>query len=145
MADGLLVLSCYEKLKAVGEACQTLHFPNVRVVSISIANKDETKNFGLLERMAEKYVLLAEFNVELYHTVSAFKAARIICPVFVQWLSLSDGRVKALKISPFLNNDANIDALLKRATAVGRGRSRRGRFIEREDGGMVEASRKTTV
>ena len=102
MADGLLVLSCYERLKAVGEACQTLHFPNVRAVSVSIANKDETKNFGLLERKAEKYVLLAEFNVELYHTVSAFKAARIICPVFVQWLSPSDGTVKALKISPFL-------------------------------------------
>ena len=29
-SDGPLVFSCYEKLKAVAEACQTPHFPNVR-------------------------------------------------------------------------------------------------------------------
>ena len=34
--DGLLVFSCYEKLKGVAEACQAPYFPNVREVVAAI-------------------------------------------------------------------------------------------------------------
>ena len=36
-----------------------------------------------------------------------------MCHVSVQWLSPSEETVRALKIFPFLHNDATIDALLK--------------------------------
>ena len=118
-SDGPLVFSCYEKLKAVAEACQTPHFPNVSAVAVSIANQDATQNGQLLERKAQECVqpwllwFLRKFNVELYDTVTAFKAARIMCPLSVQWLSPSEETARALKIFPFLHNDATIDALLK--------------------------------
>ena len=89
-SDGSLVFSCYEKLKAVAEACQTSHFPNVRAFAVSIANQDATQNDELLERKAKECV------------------------------------------QPAI------------ATAVCRGRTRCGHFIRREDGRMVEASRRTT-
>ena len=37
-SDGPLLFSCHEKLKAVAEAFQTPHFPNVRAVVVSIVN-----------------------------------------------------------------------------------------------------------
>ena len=117
--DGPLVFSCYEKLKAVAEACQNPHFPNVRAVAVSIANQDPTQNVETLEQRAKECVqpairwFLRKFNVELYNTVSAFKAARIMCPVAVQWLAPTAETIKTLKIFPFLNNDATIDALVK--------------------------------
>ena len=40
--DNSLVFSCYERLKAVAEACQAPHFPNTRVVVLAIANEDAT-------------------------------------------------------------------------------------------------------
>ena len=49
-SDGPLVFSCYEKLKAVAEACQTPHFPNVRAVAVSIANQDATQNGELVAK-----------------------------------------------------------------------------------------------
>lgn len=38
--DGPLVVSCYEKLKAIAEACQAPYFPNVRAVVAAIVNED---------------------------------------------------------------------------------------------------------
>ena len=92
-----------EKLKAVAETWQTPHFPKVRAVAVSIANH-ATQNGELLERKAKECVhpgilwFLRKFNVELYDTVAAFKAARIMCPVSFQWLSPSEETVRALKI-----------------------------------------------
>ena len=54
--DSPLVFSCYEKLKAVAEACQTLYFPNVRAIAVSISNQDGTQNGELLERKAKECV-----------------------------------------------------------------------------------------
>ena len=48
--DGPLVFSCYEKSKAVAEACQAPHFPNVRAVAAAIANEDATQRAADLER-----------------------------------------------------------------------------------------------
>ena len=55
-SDGPLVFSCYEKLKAVAEACQTPHFPNVGAVVVSIANQDVTQNGELLEQKPKECV-----------------------------------------------------------------------------------------
>ena len=56
---------------------------------------------------------LRKFNVELYDTVSAFKAARVMCPVTVQWLRPTPATVDALGIFPFLNSDATINGLIR--------------------------------
>ena len=48
--DGPLVFSCYEKLKAVAEASQALHFPNVRPVVAAITNEDLNQSAAALEQ-----------------------------------------------------------------------------------------------
>ena len=117
--DGPLVFSCYEKLKAVAEACQAPHFPNVRAVAAAIANEDATQRAADLVRKAKACVqpailwFLQNFNVKLYDTVTAFKAARIMCPVAVQWMRPTPATVEALRILPFLDNDATIDGLIR--------------------------------
>ena len=45
--DGPFVFSCYEKLKAVAEACQAPHFSNMRAVVAAIASEDPNQSKGL--------------------------------------------------------------------------------------------------
>ena len=47
--DGPLVFSCYEKLKAVAEACQAPYFPNVHAVVAAIVNEDLNQRAAALE------------------------------------------------------------------------------------------------
>ncbi|KAL9970199.1 hypothetical protein ACROYT_G022533 [Oculina patagonica] len=109
--DGPLVFSCYEKLKAVAEACQAPHFPNVRAVVAAITNEDPNQSAAALEQRAKACVqpaiqwFLRKFNVDLYDAVTAFKAARVMCPVTVGWLRPTRASVEALRIFPFLDND----------------------------------------
>ena len=115
--DGPLVFSCYEKLSAVAHACQAPHFPNVRAVAAAIAEEDPGQNAAALEQRAKESVepaiqwFLRKFNVILYDTVSAFKAARLMCPVSVQWLRPTQATVESLRIFPFLDNDVIINGL----------------------------------
>ena len=115
--DGPLVLSCYEKLSAVARACQAPHFPNVHAVAAAIAEENLAQNVAALEQQAKACVqpaidwFLRKFNVQLYNTVSAFKAARFMCPVSVQWLKPTRQSVEALRIFPFLDDDGIINGL----------------------------------
>ena len=117
--DGSLVLSCYEKLKAVAQACQLLIFPNVRAIAAAIAHEDPVQNAAALEERAKASVepaiqwFLRKFNVGLYDTISAFKEARVMCPATVQWLRPTHATVEALRIFPFLNSDAIINSLTR--------------------------------
>ena len=118
LGDGPLVFSCYEKLQAVAEACRVPHFPNVHAVSTAIATEDPTQNVATLEQRARACVdpaiqwFLRKFNVQLYDLVAALKAARIMCPVAVQWMRPTAANVSALRIFPFLNSDRIIDGLI---------------------------------
>ena len=118
--DGPLVFSCYEKLKIAAEACQVPHFLNVRAVAADVASVDPTQVVAVLEQRAKACVqpaiqwFLMKFNVELYDTVSAFKAARIMCPVAVQWLRPTPASVEALRHFPFLNTDVIINGLIRK-------------------------------
>ena len=115
--DGTLVLSCYEKLHAVARACQAPHFPNVHTVAAAIAEENPAQNVAALEQQAKACVqpaldwFLRKFNVQLYNAVSAFKAARYMCPVSVQWLKPTQQSVEALRIFPFLDDDGIINGL----------------------------------
>ena len=116
--DGPLVFSCYEKLQAVAEACRVPHFSSVRAVSTAIATEDPTQNVATLEQRERTCVdpaiqwFLQTFNVQLYDLVAAFKAARIMCPVAVQWMRPMAATVSALCIFPFLNSDRIIGGLI---------------------------------
>ena len=117
--DGPLVFSCYEKLQAVAEACQAPYFPDVRVVVAAIVNKDPNHRAAALEQRAKACVqsgilwFLRTFNVDLNDAVTAFKAARVMCPVTVGWLRPTRASIKALRTFPFLDNDATIDGLVR--------------------------------
>ena len=88
--DGPLILSCYEKLSAVNQACQAPDYPNVHAIATAIAREDPGQNVAALERRAKACVEPAitwfqrKFNFDLYDLLMAFKAARLFCPVSVQ-------------------------------------------------------------
>lgn len=108
-------------IREVEGCCRGLlgYFPNKRAVAVAIANKDATRVAATLEQRAKACVqpsiqwFLQKCNVELYDSVSAFKAARIMSLVTVQWLRPTPATVEALRIFPFLNSDANINGLIK--------------------------------
>ena len=84
--DGPLAFSCIERLQTVANACQVPHFRNVHAVAVAIAAGYPTKNVAALEQETKRSVepgiqwFLRKFNADLYNTLSAFKAARIMCP-----------------------------------------------------------------
>ena len=106
-----------EKLQAVCVACEAPDLPNVRAVAAALTAKDPTQNVVSLEGSARACIdpaiqwFLQKFNVQLYDLVAAFKAARIMCPVAVQWLRSTVANVSALRIFPFLDSDIIIDGL----------------------------------
>lgn len=54
--DGSIVFSCCEKLKAVAEAFQAPHFPNVRAMVAAVVNEDPNHNTAALEQKAKACV-----------------------------------------------------------------------------------------
>ena len=106
--DGPLVFSCYEKLSAVSQFCQTPCFPNVRAIATAIAEEDPCQNVTALKRSAKACVepaitwFLRKFNVDLYDVVVVFKAARLFCPVRIQWFKPTNALVKSLRAFPLL-------------------------------------------
>lgn len=115
--DGPLTFSYYEKLGAVNQACQAPHYPNVHAIATAIAREDPSQNVAALERRAKACVELAitwfqrKFNVDLYDLLMTFKAARLFCPVSVQWLRPTDASVESLRAFPFLDSDEIINGL----------------------------------
>ena len=95
--DGPLIFSCYEKLSSVNQACQAPHYRKVHAIATAIAREDPGQNVAALERRAKACVEPAitwfqrKFNVDLNDLLIAFnKAARLFCPVSVQWLRPTD-------------------------------------------------------
>ena len=113
--DGPLIFSCYEKLSAVNQACQAPHYPNVHAITTAIAREDSGQNVAALEQRVKACVELAitwfqrKFNVDLYDLLMPFKAARLFCPVSVQWLRPTDASVESLRAFPFLDSDEIIN------------------------------------
>ena len=68
--DGPLVLSCFEILQAVCNACQNVHLPNVHAVAVAIVDTDPTQNVGALEQEVKRSVqpaiewFLRKFNAQ---------------------------------------------------------------------------------
>ena len=116
--DGPLVLSCFETLQGVCNACQNVHLPNVHAVAVAIVDADPAQNVAALEQEAKRSVqpaiewFLRKCNVELHDTLSTFKAARIMCPVTVQWLRPTPANVEALRQFPFLDSNDVINDLV---------------------------------
>ena len=105
--DGPLVFVYYEKLSAV----------SLRAIATAIAEEDPGQNVAALERSAKACVepattwFLRKFDVDLYDVVVAFKAARLFCPVSIQWLRPTNALVESLRAFPFLDSDVIIDGL----------------------------------
>ena len=55
---------------------------------------------------------LRKFNVDLRNTLSAFKAAQIMCPVTVQWLRPTPANEEALRQFLFLDSNDVINDLV---------------------------------
>ena len=115
--DGPLVFSCIERLQTVANACQVPHFRNVHAVAVPIAPGYPTKNVAALEQETKRSVepgiqwFLREFNADLYNfTLSAFKAARIMCPEAA--LRPTPATAKGLRLFPFLDSYHVINGLI---------------------------------
>ena len=115
--DGPLVFACYEKLSTVSQLCQAHCFLNVCAIAAAISEEDPCQNVTALERSAKACVepaitwFLRKFNVDLYDVVVAFKAARIFCPVRIEWLKPTNALVGSLGAFPFLDSNTTIDGL----------------------------------
>ena len=115
--DGPLVFTCYERLSAVSQFCQAPCFPNVRAIATAIAEEDPCQNVTALGRSAKACAepamtwFLIKFKVDLYDVVVAFKAARLFCPVRIQWLKPTNALVESLRAFPSLDSDTTIDGL----------------------------------
>ena len=86
------------KLSAVSQIHQAPCFQNVRGIVTVIAEEVPGQNVTALERSAKAFVepatkFLRKFNVDLYGVVVAFKAARLFCPVRIQWLKPTNALV----------------------------------------------------
>ena len=116
--DGPLVFSCIERLQTVANACQVPHFRNVHAVAVAIAAGYPTKNVAALEQETKRSVepgiqwFLRKFNADLYNTLSAFKAARIMCPEAVQSLRPTPATAQGLRLFPFLDSNHVINGLI---------------------------------
>ena len=116
--DGPFVLSCFETLQGVCNACQNIHLPNVHAVAVAIVDADPAQSVGALEQEAKRSVqpaiewFLRKFNVDLRNTLRAFKAAQIMCPVTVQWLRPTPANVEALRQFLFLDSNDVINDLV---------------------------------
>ena len=114
--DGPLVFSCFERLQTVANACQVPHFRNVHAVAVAIAAGYPTKNVAALEQETKRSVepgiqwFLRKFNADLYNTLSAFKAARIMCPEAA--LRPTPATAKGLRLFPFLDSNHVINGLI---------------------------------
>ena len=116
--DGPLVFSCFERLQTVANACQVPHFRNVHAVAVVITAGDPTKNIAALEQEAKRSVesgiqwFLRKFNADLCKKLSAFKAARVMCPEAMQWLRPAPATVQGLRLFPFLDGNHEINGLI---------------------------------
>jgi hypothetical protein len=102
--DGPLVFSCYERLSTNARVCQAPHFPNVR------AEEDPDENAAELERRAKACIQPA-IHWYLYDTLLAFKTARLMCPVSIQWLKPTQETVESLRAFPFFDSDDVMNSL----------------------------------
>ena len=91
----------------------------VKMAIAAIVNEDPNQRAAALEQRAQACVqpAIQLFNMDLYDAVTAFKAARVMCPVTFGWLRSTRASVEAPKISPFLDNDATVDGLVRAPAA----------------------------
>ena len=112
------------KLSAVSQLYQAPCFPNVRAIATIDAEEDLDQNVTALERSAKACVepaikwFLRKFNVDLYDVVVTFKAARLFCPVRIQWLKPTNALVESLRAFPFLPIWLLLKMLLSRLISV---------------------------
>ena len=118
--DGALSLCCYDRVQSVANACRphAMSLPNVHAVAFDLAATfpdvalDWAEEFG---RQAVRDAVLwfhRKFNGELYNTVRAFKAARLMCPATVNFLNPNADAIKQLRVFPVLDQDAIMQGLL---------------------------------
>ena len=87
------------KLSTVSQIHHAPCFHNVRGIATVIAEEDPGQNVTALELSAKAFFepatkwFLRKFNVDLYGVVVAFKAARLFCPVRIQWLKPTNALV----------------------------------------------------
>ena len=63
--DGPLVFSCFERFKAVTEAYQAPHVPNIRAVAVANANEDATQVSATLEQIEDQSVCTVSYTLVL--------------------------------------------------------------------------------
>ena len=119
--DSALSLCCYQRIQAVCSACQfnvpEMHVPNLRSVAVDLATAypDVTEAWAMaygFDCVREAvHFFLRKFNVDFFNTLTAFKAARLMCPATVRSLGVTPVSVQQLRAFPFLNEDVIINGL----------------------------------
>ena len=93
-------------------------FPKCPRSSCRYSGRRSTKNVAALEQETKRSVepgiqwFLRKFNADLYNTLSAFKAARVMCPEAVQSLRPTPATAQGLRLFPFLDSNHVINGLI---------------------------------
>ena len=111
--DGALSLSCYEQLQTVCNACQLdmMRFPNLHAVSQDVSasipevTKEWATEYGYSCVQDAIRWFQRKFNIYLYDTLRAFKAARLFCPATVRSLAATPATLQQLRVFPFFDSD----------------------------------------
>ena len=113
---GPIVFSCYGRLATVPNAVSVAAYPNVEGVArcqaignLPVYNQPVAKAKAFINPGLQFFQ--RKFSQEFYESVSAFRSARLCCPVQVQQLRPTAASVEELRRFRFLDNDAIIQGL----------------------------------
>ena len=108
--DGLLVLTCYDRILEIRAAIQSGHYPNVQAVVREVFPSDlPARNQWIMYAMACVEPGINYFHAQLgdNSVMKAFKAARLFSPHRLSEIQPSAGDIDILRAFPFLDNEVN--------------------------------------
>ena len=108
--DGLLVLTCYDRILEIRAAIQSGHYPNVQAVVREAFPSDlPARNQWIMYAMACVEPGINYFHAQLgdNSVMKAFKAARLFSPHRLSEIQPSAGDIDILRAFPFLDNEVN--------------------------------------
>ena len=104
--DGPLVFTCYETVQTIVSAIQAANTPNVNAVVRTISSVPRQQMVKYVDTCVKPGLdyFDKQLNTSLKDSLSAFKAARLLCPHSVKSLNPTAENVDQLSTFPFIEN-----------------------------------------
>ena len=112
--DGPLVFTCYETVQTIVSAIQVANTPNVDAIIRAISSIPRQQMVKYVKNCVQPGLdyFDKQLNTSLKVSLSAFKAARLLCPYQVNTLNPTAADVDELSAFPFVDNLASLKSEL---------------------------------